>query len=120
MSGPRITIRLDLADTDSEPRLGRIGPGKIALLEEVAERGSISAAARAQGISYRRAWRMIDEMNRLFTEPLVEAEAGGAKGGQAQVTAHGVRLLKAYRAIEADAQDAGTRRLSQIVATLRR
>ena len=65
MTGPRITIRLDLAETDAEPRLGRIGPGKIALLEEVLSQGSISAAARAKGLSYRRAWRMIDEMNRL-------------------------------------------------------
>jgi molybdate transport system regulatory protein len=120
VSGPRVTIRLDLAEKAEEPRMGRIGPGKIALLEAVSLQGSISAAARAQGLSYRRAWRMVDEMNRLFAAPLVEAEAGGVKGGKAQVTATGTHLLKAYRAIEAEAQEFGARELSRIVATLRR
>jgi molybdate transport system regulatory protein len=117
---PRVTIRLDLAESKAEPRLGRVGPGKIALLEQVGGTGSISAAARAQGLSYRRAWRMIDEMNRLFAAPLVEAEAGGAKGGNARVTETGKLLLSAYRAIEADAQTAGTAHLAPILAALRR
>jgi molybdate transport system regulatory protein len=120
VSDPRVTIRLDLVEKADEPRMGRIGPGKIALLEAVSLQGSISAAARAQGLSYRRAWRMIDEMNRLFEEPLVKAEAGGAKGGKALVSATGIELLKAYRAIEVESQDFGTRALSRIVATLRR
>jgi molybdate transport system regulatory protein len=120
VKSPRVTIRLDLADKHGEPRLGRVGPGKIALLEQIGLQGSISAAARAEGLSYRRAWRMIDEMNRLFAAPLVEAEAGGAKGGAARVTEIGTELLQAYRAIETDAQELGARRLAQIVATLRR
>jgi len=118
--GPRITIRLDLAENKDEPRLGRVGPGKVALLEQVAETGSISAAARAQGLSYRRAWRMIDEMNRLFREPLVEAEAGGAKGGNARVTPTGNALLAAYRTIETESQALGEAQLSTLLRALKR
>ena len=117
---PRITIRLDLAESKDEPRLGRVGPGKVALLEQVAQTGSISAAARAQGMSYRRAWRMIDEMNRLFKEPLVEAEAGGAKGGNARVTSMGNALLAAYRRIEKEAQQLGEAQLSSLLRALQR
>ena len=63
----------------------RLGPGKVALLEAIEATGSISAAGRAMTMSYRRAWLLVDNLNRMFREPLVEAAPGGAKGGGAQI-----------------------------------
>lgn len=78
----------------------RLGPGKIELLAAVGETGSISAAGRALGMSYRRAWLLVDEANRMFKEPLVLASAGGSQGGGAQLTNLGRRVIAAYRAAE--------------------
>jgi molybdate transport system regulatory protein len=77
-----------------------LGPGKADLLQAVAEAGSISAAARAMGMSYRRAWTLIEAMNRDFKKPLVETSAGGAGGGGARVTEAGAEALGRYRAME--------------------
>jgi molybdate transport system regulatory protein len=77
-----------------------LGPGKADLLDAVEKAGSISAAARAMGMSYRRAWVLIEAMNRDFREPLVETAAGGSGGGGAQVTATGREALRRYRAME--------------------
>jgi len=89
-----------------------LGPGKIDLLEAIAKTGSISAAARSLGMSYRRAWLLVDTMNRCFREPLVEAETGGKRGGGARLTASGVLAARRYRSIEklATAASAGDRR----------
>lgn len=92
-----LSIRLDL------PSDVRVGPGKIRLLELVAEHGSISAAGRALGMSYRRAWLLLDELNRAFPEPVVDAARGGRSGGGAVLTAKGEHLVATYRAIERDA-----------------
>ncbi len=78
----------------------RLGPGKIALLEQIIATGSISAAGRSMGMSYRRAWLLIDAVNKMFAEPVVVAAAGGAHGGGAIVTENGRRLVAAYRAVE--------------------
>jgi molybdate transport system regulatory protein len=78
-----------------------LGPGKVKLLEAVARTGSISAAAREAGMSYRRAWVLIDEMNHLFKGPLVATSTGGKGGGGAHVTELGQMALTRYRAIEA-------------------
>ena len=83
-----------------------IGPGKADLLDAVARTGSISGAARAMGMSYRRAWLLIDTMNRCFRAPLVETNAGGRGGGGAQVTDLGHDVLARYRAMEAKASAA--------------
>ena len=83
-----------------------IGPGKADLLDAVARTGSISAAARAMGMSYRRAWLLIDTMNRCFRAPLVETNAGGKGGGGARVTELGHDVLARYRAMEAKARTA--------------
>ena len=107
----RVTLRLDFATSPKAPRTGRVGPGKIALLEAVAQEGSISAAARVLGLSYRRAWLMIDEMNQLFRDPVVTAGAGGAKGGQASLTALGSRLVRTYRELEAETAERAEARL---------
>lgn len=77
-----------------------MGPGKAALLEAIAETGSISAAARKLGMSYRRAWTLVDTMNRCWRDPLVETSAGGAHGGGARLSAAGEEALRYYRALE--------------------
>jgi len=77
-----------------------LGPGKADLLEAIAAHGSISAAGRALGISYRRCWLLVDEMNRCFDPPLVETLRGGGQERGARVTETGVAMLAAYRALE--------------------
>ncbi len=78
-----------------------LGPGKVKLLEAVGRTGSISAAARAANMSYRRAWVLIDEVNHLFREPLVETTTGGKGGGGARLTELGETALARYHTIEA-------------------
>ena len=73
-----------------------VGPGKIDLLEAIARTGSITAAAKTLGMSYRRAWLLVDTMNRCFREPVVASAAGGSGGGGARVTAFGRRVLERY------------------------
>jgi molybdate transport system regulatory protein len=83
-----------------------MGPGKAELLAAIAEHGSISAAARAMGMSYRRAWLLVETMNRSFREPLVSTLAGGKHGGGTQLTALGEEVLQRYQALCARAMDA--------------
>jgi molybdate transport system regulatory protein len=90
----RVSLRLDW------PGGGRVGPGKIRLLAAIAETGSIAAAARRLGMSYRRAWSLADAMNALFIEPVVTRQSGGPKGGGAALTLFGVQLLALYRQME--------------------
>ena len=78
-----------------------IGPGKADLLEGVRETGSIAAAGRRMGMSYKRAWYLLDTMNRCFAAPLVEAAKGGRAGGGAWLTPLGERVLTSYRRMEA-------------------
>ena len=78
----------------------RLGPGKIELLEFIAETGSISQAAKKMAMSYRRAWLLIDELNQMFIKPCVEKTTGGAHGGGAKVTAFGQRVIAAFRNLE--------------------
>jgi molybdate transport system regulatory protein len=80
-----------------------IGPGKVALLEAIEKTGSISAAARELGMSYRRAWGLVDDMNRVLVEPAVEAVVGGKDGGRATLSPTGRKVAALYRAIERDA-----------------
>ncbi len=92
--------------------LGRsiaIGPGKADLLAAVDETGSISAAARSMGMSYKKAWYLIDTMNRCFREALVVASRGGSEHGGAQLTPMGRRVLDLYRSIERRAAQAAQR-----------
>ena len=77
-----------------------VGPGKVALLDAISETGSISAAARSLGMSYRRAWLLIDAMNRCFREPVVETASGGKGGGGARVTDLGQEVLRRYHSME--------------------
>jgi molybdate transport system regulatory protein len=100
MTDTRLSIRLDLSTGD------RVGPGKIALLEAIRKAGSISAAARQLGMSYRRAWLLVEEINASLQEPAVISAVGGRKGGGAQVTPNGERVIEIYRAIESIARAA--------------
>jgi molybdate transport system regulatory protein len=83
-----------------------LGPGKIRLLQAVAETGSISGAARRMKISYRRAWLMIDTLNKGFPSVLVEANAGGDRGGGARLTERGHAVLEQYLRLQAQAERA--------------
>ncbi|WP_410211340.1 winged helix-turn-helix domain-containing protein [Aquirhabdus sp.] len=76
-----------------------IGPGKVDLLAAISEKGSISAAAKHMSMSYRRAWLLVDTMNRCFKEPLVISTAGGKQGGGAQLSTLGLEMLKNYRTL---------------------
>ena len=110
----RVTIRFDFTPEQ------RLGPGKVALLEAIAETGSISAAGRAHKMSYRRAWLLIDELNRQFAEPLVRAQPGGPKGGGAALTAAGLAILNAYREAERKMREVGAQEMAAIEAMLAR
>jgi molybdate transport system regulatory protein len=80
-----------------------VGPGKIALLEAIRDTGSISAAARKLGMSYRRAWMLVDDLNRRLSKPVVAAASGGKSGGGATLSPTGRKLITLYRGIERDA-----------------
>ena len=95
-----------------------IGPGKVDLLEAIDAAGSITAAAKQLGMSYRRAWLLVDTMNRCFTEPLVVAESGGSRGGGAQLTASGREVARRYRAMQAKAAAAAVADLEAITRLL--
>jgi molybdate transport system regulatory protein len=97
-----------------------VGPGKIDLLEAIAATGSITAAARHLGMSYRRAWLLVDTMNRSFRVPVVAAEAGGARGGGTALTALGAEVVLRYRRIEKAAARAGAADLQAFLALLAR
>ena len=104
----RLSIRIDLASGV------RIGPGKIAVLEEIARSGSFSAAGRALRMSYRRTWELVEDLNRGLGCSVVTTAAGGSGGGGARLTAAGAALVERYRAIEADAAAAARAHIAAI------
>ena len=83
-----------------------MGPGKAELIERIGRTGSISAAARAMGMSYRRAWQLVESLNETYREPVVTTAIGGTRGGGAKVTAFGERLVRQFRAMEEKASKA--------------
>ncbi len=101
-TSPALKIKLQLLLGDDIA----MGPGKAELLEAIAQEGSISAAGRALGMSYRRAWLLVDTMNRCFRDKLVATTPGGAKTGGARLTVTGLTVLEDYRALQADVQEA--------------
>lgn len=111
---PRLVIRVELSDTSA------IGPGKIRLLELIEETGSISAAGRAMDMSYRRAWLLIDDLNRHFREPVSTAGPGGKGGGGAALTPFGHELVRHYREIEAQALAACAKPLARLNAAIKK
>jgi molybdate transport system regulatory protein len=105
---PSLSLRIDL---DAE---GRIGPGKIQLLENIRTCGSISAAGRAMDMSYKRAWDLVDEINRICRQAAVERQTGGKNGGGAMLTPFGISLVARYRKIERDAASAVRKELQAL------
>ena len=94
----RVSLRLDLASG------GRVGPGKIALLEAIGRTGSIAGAARALDMSYPRAWKLVEALDAALGVAVVTRAPGGQRGGGAALTAAGHALIARYRAVEAAAQ----------------
>lgn len=109
---PSLSLRINL-DPD-----GRIGPGKIELLEQIAAFGSISAGARQMQMSYKHAWDLVEEMNTIFGKPLVAAQTGGKKGGGATLTPVGLAVVSRFRAIERAALAATDKHLQALQAEI--
>jgi len=114
MTRNRLSIRIDLANGD------RIGPGKIALLEAIRTTGSISAAARRIGMSYRRAWLLVEEINTALKEPAIAAATGGRRGGGATVTPAGEEIITLYRAIEQSAHESAAKEFRAVERLIRK
>jgi len=110
---PRVRLRLVFAPEVS------FGPGKADLLQSIRERGSISAAGRSMQMSYKRAWQLVDELNRMFSEPLVDCARGGARGGGARLTEAGEQVLMLYRTAEDAAAVAGAAAIGALRERLR-
>lgn len=108
----RLTLRLDVGGHAT------LGPGKARLLELIGETGSISAAGRAMGMSYRRAWTLVDSLNASFAAPLIAARPGGAGGGGATLLPLGAEVVRLYRALEQGAASAGAAELERLQAVL--
>jgi molybdate transport system regulatory protein len=106
---PNLSIRINLGKN------ARIGPGKIALLEEVEKKGSISGGGRALNMSYRRAWGLIEEMNQTLGIAVVETDTGGAGGGGARLTDAGREIVSQYRELEEGAAKATRQHLSRLL-----
>jgi molybdate transport system regulatory protein len=107
-AGDRLSIRIELASG------GRIGPGKIAVLEQIARTGSISAAGRTLKLSYRRTWDLVDDLNQGLGTAVVETATGGTRGGGAVLTEVGKAVVNTYRAIEVDAAMTARKHLSAL------
>lgn len=112
MSHPRLHLRLYLA-----PGVW-LGPGKAELMAQIAATGSISAAGRAMGMSYKRAWTLVEALNAIYTQPLVDAARGGASGGGAALSDKGAQVLAAYRALEVQARQAGAGAIATLAQDL--
>lgn len=105
---PRFRLRLVFGPEDW------MGPGKAELLEHIEVTGSISAAGRAMGMSYKRAWQLVEAMNGMFRTPLVLSARGGAKGGGATLTEAGKQVLAEFRALEEKSREAGAQHIEKL------
>lgn len=113
MGDVRLTVRIDFGSDRA------LGPGKIRLLETIGKTGSISKAARALDMSYRRAWLLVDDLNRCFRDPVVTTQPGGAAGGGAALTPFGRELIAKYRSVESRAAKAADAHLRALESSLR-
>jgi molybdate transport system regulatory protein len=107
---PSLSLRINF---DPE---GRIGPGKVELLEQIAELGSISAGARQMKMSYKHAWTLVEDMNRMFGKAVVSPQKGGPRGGGAQLTPVGMAVVSRFRAIERAAASAAAQHIAALQA----
>jgi molybdate transport system regulatory protein len=103
MQAPAVRFRVDFG------RDGAVGPGKIALLEHIGTGGSLSQAARELGMSYRRAWQLLESLNSCFRERVVQSAKGGRGGGGARLTPFGRLLIRVYREFDAEVQKRAAR-----------
>lgn len=110
---PNLRIRIVFGADDM------IGPGKAELLERIDRCGSIAAAGREMGMSYKRAWELVGTLNAMFRDPVVESKRGGPGGGGAVLTAAGREVLDLYRAFEREAAEAGAARLAELRSRLK-
>lgn len=110
---PKLRVRILFGDD------AMLGPGKADLLERIDETGSIAAAGRTMAMSYKRAWMLVEEMNRAFRDPLVESTRGGVKGGGARLTEAGEIVLSNYRKLEEIMAEAGAARIGLLRSMLR-
>jgi molybdate transport system regulatory protein len=110
----RIFLRIYFSDNSW------LGPGKVTLLEAVRDHHSISAAARSMGMSYRRAWLLLDSVNRLFGTRAIATTLGGRHGGSAIVTSFGLDVIRQYRAMERAARRAVAPQAARLVRRARR
>ena len=113
-SGVSIVVRVDLGPA------GHIGPGKIALLERIDELGSISAAGRSMGMSYRQAWELVDQLYTVFSERVATQHAGGRSGGGATLTEFGKALVARYRAISETASTTAAIHIDALSSSLKK
>ena len=111
MAAPVVRFRIDFAGNSS------VGPGKISLLEAIRDAGSLSQGARNIGMSYRRAWLLVESLKQSFREPVTVASTGGKDGGGMLVTEFGGALIKNYRELERDFATLAQRRIHPIIAT---
>jgi molybdate transport system regulatory protein len=111
---PTIRVRIDLSPDSA------LGPGKISLLEHIESSGSLSKAARELGMSYRRAWLLLDDINGMFNDPATTASVGGSGGGGARLTDLGREIVKAYREIEDAAEKAASARIAWLASCRRK
>ncbi len=110
---PRLWIKITFGNR------GQIGPGKIGLLQGIAEHRSISAAARVTGMSYRRAWLLTDQMNKTFRAPVVQTHTGGNTRGGAELTPLGEEIVARYLEILGQAQSRSAGKLDELAALIR-
>lgn len=110
---PTLSLRIRFGDVDW------IGHGKAELLERIAATGSIAAAARDMGMSYKRAWMLIETLNAMFDQPLVESSRGGPGKGGAVLTTRGQAVLSEYRSVETSAANASREQLARLRSWLR-
>lgn len=110
---PLVRIRIVFGEAEM------MGPGKADLLEEIGRCGSISAAGRKMGMSYKRAWELVGTLNTMFRAPLVDSTRGGPGGGGAVLTDLGKEVLAQYRAFEQQATEAGSAPLEVLCGLLR-
>jgi len=113
MPAPAVRFRVDFG------REGAIGPGKIALLEQIERSGSLSQAARELGMSYRRAWQLLDSLNHCFRERVAVTAKGGRRGGGATLTAFGRELIRIYREFDAEIQARAARHFRPLLRQAR-
>jgi molybdate transport system regulatory protein len=113
MNGIRLTVRVDFGGDRA------LGPGKIRLLEAIRKSGSISRAGQSLDMSYRRAWLLVEDLNRCFRDGVVVKKSGGAQGGGAALTPFGEALIEKYRSIETQATVAAEKQLRDLQIALR-